>query len=82
MFLLGSEDRVAAANSVKAWEELRAAGVQSELHTIAGDSRGFWKVGTPDTAGATWFQRLLEFFRHEDKTMKRPGFVSLDPTAP
>lgn len=82
MFLLGSEDRVAAANSVKAWEELRAAGVQSELHTIAGDSRGFWQSCTPETAGATWFQRLLEFFRHEDKTMKRPGFVSLDPTAP
>ncbi len=79
MFLLGSDDVAAAMNSVKAWEELRRVGVQSELHSIACSKKGFWKAGAPDTADVSWVERVFEFFHHENKMMQRAHFPDICP---
>lgn len=61
LFLHGNADGWAAMNSVKAWEKLRAMGVQSELHTLATRKHCFQKTASPGTGSYTWLDRIGEF---------------------
>lgn len=82
LFITGSEDTVAAQNSVRAWEGIRAAGItnsraadyQSELHSIVNNNREFWTTSEISTANATWYERIFEFFHHQNRVMMRSGF--------
>ncbi len=63
LFLHGDADGYAAMNSVKAWEKLRAMGLQSELHTLATRKHCFQKTASPGTGSYTWLDRIGEFLK-------------------
>ena len=50
-------------NSVKAWEKLRAMGIQSELHTLALRKHCFQKTASPGTGSYTFLDRIGEFLQ-------------------
>ena len=61
IFIHGDADGWAAMNSVKAWEKLRAMGLQSELHTLALRPHCFQATASPGTGSYTWLDRIAEF---------------------
>jgi len=61
LFIHGDADGWAAMNSVKAWEKLRAMGLQSELHTLALRPHCFQASASPGTGSYTWLDRIAEF---------------------
>ena len=63
LFIHGDADGWAAMNSVKAWEKLRAMGLQSELHTLALRPHCFQASAIPGTGSYTWLDRLAEFLQ-------------------
>lgn len=67
-FLHGDADVWAAMNSVKAWEQLRRMGIQSDLHTFAGRGHCFQFRSSPGTGSRSWFDRHWDF-------LKAKGFV-------
>ncbi|MCQ2388523.1 MAG: alpha/beta hydrolase [Kiritimatiellae bacterium] len=65
VFVHGEADAWAAMNSVKAWEQLRRMGVQSDLHTLAGRNHCFQANASPGTGSYTWLNRIWEFMNHK-----------------
>ena len=65
LFIHGDADGWAAMNSVKAWEKMRAIGVQSELHTLALRNHCFQRTASPGTGSYTWMDRIAEFLRSQ-----------------
>ena len=63
LFLHGDSDGYASMNSVKAWEKLRAMGIQSELHTLALRKHCFQKTASPGTGSYTFLDRIGEFLQ-------------------
>ena len=63
LFIHGDADGWAAMNSVKAWEKLRAMGLQSELHTLALRPHCFQATASPGTGSYTWLDRIAEFLQ-------------------
>ncbi len=61
LFIHGDADSWAAMNSVKAWEKLRAMGIQSELHTLALRPHCFQRTASPGTGSYTYLDRIWEF---------------------
>ena len=61
LFIHGDADSWAAMNSVKAWEQLRRMGIQSELHTLALRKHCFQLKASPGTGSYTWLDRIWEF---------------------
>lgn len=64
LFIHGDADGWAAMNSVKAWEKLRAMGIQSELHTLATRKHCFQRTASPGTGSYTWLDRLDDFLQY------------------
>lgn len=64
LFIHGDADKWAAMNSVKAWERLRAMGIQSELHTLATRKHCFQRQASPGTGSYTYQERILDFLRY------------------
>ena len=67
LFIHGDADGWASMNSVKAWEKLRAMGIQSELHTLAKRKHCFQRSASPGTGSYTWLDRIGDYL----KTMKK-----------
>ena len=65
LFIHGDADGWAAMNSVKAWEKMRAMGVQSELHTLATREHCFQNAASPGTGSYTWLDRIWEFLNQK-----------------
>ena len=65
LFIHGDADGWAAMNSVKAWEKMRAMGVQSELHTLATREHCFQNTASPGTGSYTWLDRIWEFLNQK-----------------
>ena len=63
LFIHGDSDGYASMNSVKAWEKLRAMGIQSELHTLALRKHCFQKTASPGTGSYTFLDRIGEFLQ-------------------
>lgn len=63
LFIHGDSDGFASMNSVKAWEKLRAMGIQSELHTLALRKHCFQKTASPGTGSYTFLDRIGEFLQ-------------------
>ena len=63
LFMHGDSDGYASMNSVKAWEKLRAMGIQSELHTLALRKHCFQKTASPGTGSYTFLDRIGEFLQ-------------------
>ena len=61
LFIHGDADGWAAMNSVKAWEKMRAMGIQSEVHTLATRNHCFQNTASPGTGSYTWLDRIWEF---------------------
>ena len=61
VFIHGDADGWAAMNSVKAWEQMRKMGVQSDLHTLALRQHCFQRKASPGTGSYTWMDRAWEF---------------------
>ena len=61
LFIHGDADPWAAMNSVKAWEKMRAMGIQSELHTLALRKHCFQRTASPGTGSYTWLDRIGEY---------------------
>lgn len=61
LFIHGDADGWAAMNSVKTWEKMRAMGIQSELHTLAGRKHCFQRNASPGTGSYTHLDRIWEF---------------------
>ncbi len=61
LFVHGDKDGWAAMNSVKAWEKMRAMGIQSELHTLATRPHCFQRKAAPGTGSYTYLDRIWEF---------------------
>ena len=61
LFLHGDSDGYASMASVKTWEQMRAMGIQSELHTLATRSHCFQHFASPGTGSYTWMDRIWEF---------------------
>ena len=61
LFVHGNADGWAAMNSVKAWEKMRAMGIQSELHTLATRPHCFQRKAAPGTGSYTYLDRIWEF---------------------
>ena len=61
LFVHGDKDGWAAMNSVKAWEKMRAMGIQSELHTLATRPHCFQRNAAPGTGSYTYLDRIWEF---------------------
>ena len=64
LFIHGDADGWAAMNSVKAWEKLRAMGLQSELHTLATRKHCFQRTASPGTGSYNWLDRIGEFLKY------------------
>ena len=64
LFMHGDADGWAAMNSVKAWEKLRAMGLQSELHTLATRKHCFQRTASPGTGSYTWLDRIGDFLQN------------------
>ena len=65
VFIHGDADGWAAMNSVKAWEQMRRMGVQSDLHTLALRNHCFQRKAAPGTGSYTWMDRAWEFMNHK-----------------
>ena len=63
LLIHGDADHWAAMNSVKVWEQMRAMGIQSELHTLALRPHCFQRTATPGTGSYTWLDRIGDFLR-------------------
>ena len=63
LFIHGDADPWATMNSVKAWEKMRAMGVQCELHTLATRKHCFQRTASPGTGSYTWMDRVVEFIQ-------------------
>ena len=63
LFIHGDADPYASMNSVKAWEKLRAMGIQSELHTLALRPHCFQRTASPGTGSYTWLDRIGEYLQ-------------------
>ncbi len=63
LFIHGDADGWAAMNSVKAWEQMRAMGIQSELHTLALRPHCFQQNASPGTGSYTWLDRIGEYLQ-------------------
>ena len=61
LFVHGDKDGWASMNSVKAWEKMRAMGIQSELHTLATRPHCFQRAAAPGTGSYTYLDRIWEF---------------------
>ncbi|MCQ2119921.1 MAG: alpha/beta hydrolase [Bacteroidales bacterium] len=61
LFLHGDSDGYASMASVKTWEQMRAMGIQSELHTLATRNHCFQHFASPGTGSYTWMDRIWEF---------------------
>ena len=70
LFVHGDADGWAAMNSVKAWEKLRAMGIQSELHTLAKRKHCFQRTASPGTGSYTWLDRIGDFLKTVVPTYK------------
>ena len=64
-FIHGDADGWAAMNSVKAWEQLRRMGLQSDLHTLAKRYHCFQFKASPGTGSYTWLDRIGDFLTHK-----------------
>ena len=64
LFIHGDADGWAAMNSVKAWEKLRAMGIQSELHTLAKRKHCFQRTASPGTGSYTWLDRIGDYLKN------------------
>ncbi len=63
LFIHGDSDNWAAMNSVKAWEKMRAMGIQCELHTLATRKHCFQRTASPGTGSYTWMERISEYLQ-------------------
>ena len=63
LFIHGDADGWASMNSVKAWEKMRAMGIQCELHTLATRKHCFQRTASPGTGSYTWMDRVVEFIQ-------------------
>ena len=63
LFIHGDADGWAAMNSVKAWEKMRAMGVQCELHTLATRKHCFQRTASPGTGSYNWIDRIVEYIQ-------------------
>ena len=63
LFIHGDADGWAAMNSVKTWEQMRAMGIQSELHTLALRPHCFQLNASPGTGSYTWLDRIGEYLQ-------------------
>lgn len=63
LFVHGDADGWAAMNSVKAWEKLRAMGIQSELHTLALREHCFHRQASPGTGSYNAIDRVWEYLQ-------------------
>lgn len=63
LFLHGDGDGWAAMNSVRAWEQLRRMGIQSDLHTLVNRGHCFQRSAAPDTASWNWMDRIWDFLK-------------------
>ena len=63
LFIHGDADGWASMNSVKAWEKMRAMGIQSELHTLATRQHCFQRTASPGTGSYTWMDRIWEYLQ-------------------
>ena len=63
LFIHGDADGWAAMNSVKAWEKMRAMGIQCELHTLATRTHCFQEEAAPGTGSYNWLDRIAEFLQ-------------------
>jgi len=63
LFIHGDADGWAAMNSVKAWEKMRAMGIQSELHTLATRKHCFQRTASPGTGSYNWIDRIWEYIQ-------------------
>lgn len=61
LFIHGDADVWASMNSVRAWEKMRAMGIQSELHTLALRPHCFQRSASPGTGSYTWLDRIGEY---------------------
>ena len=61
LFIHGDADGWAAMNSVKAWEKMRAMGIQSEIHTLALRKHCFQRTASPDTGSYNWMDHIWAF---------------------
>lgn len=61
LFVHGDSDGWAAMNSVKAWEQLRRMGIQSEIHTLALRKHCFHRNASPGTGSFTVLDRIWDF---------------------
>lgn len=61
LLIHGDADGWAAMNSVKVWEQLRAMGIQSELHTLATREHCFQRTASPGTGSYTWLERICDY---------------------
>ena len=58
-FLTGDADTTASStDAVKCWEQLRAKGVQCDLHALATRGHGFQEKAAPGTGSYTWMDRV------------------------
>ena len=60
-FIHGDADGYSAMGSVKVWEKMDSMGIQSELHTLAGESHCFQYNAYPGTGSYTHLDRIWEF---------------------
>ena len=65
LFIHGDADGYSAMASVKAWEQLRRMGIQSELHTLATRPHCFQNKASPGTGSYTYLDRIWEFMNHK-----------------
>ena len=65
LFVHGDADGWAAMNSVKAWEKMRAMGIQCELHTLALRPHCFQRKASPGTGSYTFLDRIAEFLKSQ-----------------
>ena len=63
LFVHGDADGWAAMNSVKAWEKMRAMGIQCELHTLALRPHCFQRKASPGTGSYSFLDRIAEFLK-------------------
>ena len=63
LFIHGDADGWASMNSVKAWEKMRAMGVQCELHTLALRPHCFQVEASPGTGSYNWLDRIGEYLQ-------------------
>lgn len=61
LFLHGDADKHSPMSSVRAWEKMRAMGIQSELHTLATRSHCFQRTASPGTGSYTFLDRIWDF---------------------